>query len=150
MPLSVCLSVCLVRHACPQIHQMIHPATHDLSMSLHSFLIAIVSRMLINVLVSLKAEGQTTNSITLQRIEQREVRHISSHQYLLYYIGPMHSFIHYGDLYSAPSRLLLRSAPDPCTTKKKSFETRVECVLRRHRRALKSPRCVWDSVLFLL
>src|SRR6218665_1014419 len=38
------------------------------------------------------------------------------------------SFIHYGDLYSAPSRLLLRSAPDPCTAKKKSFETRVECV----------------------
>src|SRR6218665_1360213 len=37
-------------------------------------------------------------------------------------------FIHYGDLYSAPSRLLLRSAPDPCTAKKKSFETRVECV----------------------
>src|SRR6218665_1083831 len=33
------------------------------------------------------------------------------------------SFIHYGDLYSAPSRLLLRSAPDPCTAKKKSFET---------------------------
>jgi len=32
-----------------------------------------------------------------------------------------HSFIHYRDLYSAPSRLLLRSAPDPCTTKKKSF-----------------------------
>src|SRR6218665_1910914 len=40
----------------------------------------------------------------------------------------IHSFIHYGDLYSAPSRLLFRSAPDPCTTKKKSFETRVECV----------------------
>src|SRR6218665_2924108 len=40
----------------------------------------------------------------------------------------LHSFIHYGDLYSAPSRLLLRSAPDPCTAKKKSFETRVECV----------------------
>src|SRR6218665_518250 len=39
-----------------------------------------------------------------------------------------HSFIHYGDLYSAPSRLLLRSAPDPCTAKKKSFESRVECV----------------------
>src|SRR6218665_3809114 len=39
-----------------------------------------------------------------------------------------HSFIHYEDLYSAPSRLLLRSAPDPCTAKKKSFETRVECV----------------------
>src|SRR6218665_40994 len=39
-----------------------------------------------------------------------------------------HSFIHYGDLYSTPSRLLLRSAPDPCTTKKKSFETIVECV----------------------
>src|SRR6218665_3552994 len=36
--------------------------------------------------------------------------------------------VHYGDLYSASSRLLLRSAPDPCTAKKKSFETRVECV----------------------
>ena len=36
--------------------------------------------------------------------------------------------IHYGDLYSAPSRLQLRSAPDPCTAKKKSFEARVECV----------------------
>src|SRR6218665_3745379 len=35
--------------------------------------------------------------------------------------------IHYRDLYSAPSRLLLRSAPDPCTAKKKSFEARVEC-----------------------
>src|SRR6218665_820944 len=40
----------------------------------------------------------------------------------------LHSFIHYGDLYSAPSRLLLRSAPDPCTAKKKSFEARVKCV----------------------
>src|SRR6218665_3770700 len=40
----------------------------------------------------------------------------------------IHSFIHYEDLYSAPSRLLLRSASDPCTAKKKSFETRVECV----------------------
>jgi len=29
------------------------------------------------------------------------------------------SFIHYGDLYSAPSRLLLRSAPDPCRAKEK-------------------------------
>jgi len=38
------------------------------------------------------------------------------------------SFIHYGDLYSASSRLLLRSAPDPFTAKKKSFEARVECV----------------------
>src|SRR6218665_98956 len=37
------------------------------------------------------------------------------------------SFIHYGDLYSAPSKLLLRSAPDPCTAKEKSFEARVEC-----------------------
>src|SRR6218665_2045293 len=34
----------------------------------------------------------------------------------------IHSFIHYGDLNSAPSRLLLRSAPDPCTAKEKSFE----------------------------
>src|SRR6218665_3189027 len=40
----------------------------------------------------------------------------------------IHSFIHYGDLYSAPSRLLLRSAPDPCTAKEKSFEVRVKCV----------------------
>src|SRR6218665_1086504 len=40
----------------------------------------------------------------------------------------IHSFIHYGDLYSASSRLLLRSAPDPCTAKKKSFEAGVECV----------------------
>src|SRR6218665_3863908 len=46
------------------------------------------------------------------------------------------SFIHYEDLYSAPSRLLLRSAPDPCTAKEKSFEAR-ECAnqmktTRRH------------------
>ena len=40
----------------------------------------------------------------------------------------IHSFIHYGDLYSAPSRLLLRSAHDHCTAKKNSFEARVECV----------------------
>src|SRR6218665_1261228 len=40
-------------------------------------------------------------------------------------------FIHYGYLYSAPSRLLLRSAPDPCTAKMKSFETRVECVRKK-------------------
>src|SRR6218665_1759859 len=40
----------------------------------------------------------------------------------------VYSFIHYGDLYSAPSRLLLRSAPDPCAAKKKSFEAGVECV----------------------
>src|SRR6218665_1776533 len=39
-----------------------------------------------------------------------------------------HSFIYYGDLYSASLRLLLRSAPDPCMAKKKSFEARVECV----------------------
>src|SRR6218665_3319022 len=40
----------------------------------------------------------------------------------------IHSCIHYGDLYSASSSLLLRSAPDPCTAKKNSFEARVECV----------------------
>src|SRR6218665_68598 len=40
----------------------------------------------------------------------------------------IHSFIHYGDLYSAPSTLLLRSAPGPCTAKEKSFEARVKCV----------------------
>src|SRR6218665_232095 len=43
-------------------------------------------------------------------------------------IRRQYSFIHYGDLYSAPSRLLLRSAPDPCTAKEKSFEARVKCV----------------------
>ena len=36
--------------------------------------------------------------------------------------------IHYGGLCSASSRLLLRSAPDPCTAIKESFEARVECV----------------------
>src|SRR5688572_29247149 len=35
-------------------------------------------------------------------------------------------FIHYEDLYSAPSRLLLRSAPDPSTAEKDSFEARIE------------------------
>src|SRR6218665_301274 len=40
----------------------------------------------------------------------------------------LYSFIHYGDLYSASSRLLLRSATDPCTVKKMSFEAGVECV----------------------
>src|SRR6218665_3044013 len=38
------------------------------------------------------------------------------------------SFFHYGDLYSAFSRLLLRSASDPCTAKKNGFQARVECV----------------------
>src|SRR6218665_2434322 len=38
----------------------------------------------------------------------------------------IHSFIHYEDLYSAFSRLLLRSAPDLCTAKKNSFKVRVE------------------------
>src|SRR6218665_255721 len=40
-----------------------------------------------------------------------------------------HSFVHYEDLYSASSRLglLLRRPSDPCTAKKNSFETRVEC-----------------------
>src|SRR6218665_1041202 len=34
----------------------------------------------------------------------------------------IHSFIHYGDLYNASSRLILRSAPDPCTAKRSSFQ----------------------------
>src|SRR6218665_605410 len=38
------------------------------------------------------------------------------------------SFIHYGNSYSASSRLLLRSAPDPCTAKYNSFGGRIECV----------------------
>jgi len=40
-------------------------------------------------------------------------------------------YVHYGDLYSAPSRLLIRSAPDPCTAKQKSFEARVNARQRR-------------------
>ena len=36
------------------------------------------------------------------------------------------SFIHSKDLYSAPSTLLLRSAPDPSTAEKDSFEARIE------------------------
>src|SRR6218665_1199897 len=47
--------------------------------------------------------------------------------------------MHYGDLYSAPSGLLLRSAPDPCTAKKKSFETRVGCV-RKNPGAIVAPK----------
>src|SRR6218665_3641665 len=39
-----------------------------------------------------------------------------------------YSFIHYGDLYSACSGLLLRRTPDPCAAKKNSFQARVECV----------------------
>src|SRR6218665_3364602 len=58
-----------------------------------------------------------------------------------------HSFIHYGDLYSAPSRLLLRSDPDPCTAKKKSFETRVECVY--HSLAILSQEFFHQSNFFL-
>src|SRR6218665_3440160 len=41
---------------------------------------------------------------------------------------PIHSFIHYMDLYSASSRLLLRSAPDSSTAKRNSFKARVQCV----------------------
>src|SRR6218665_4224855 len=45
----------------------------------------------------------------------------------------IHSFIiHYGDFYSASSRLLFRSAPEPCTAKNKSFQARVECVGKNH------------------
>ena|SRR6218665_698469 len=56
-----------------------------------------------------------------------------------------HSFIHYGDLYSAPSRLLLRSAPDPCTAKEKSFEARVKCV-RKNPGAQLVPRSMGTSL----
>src|SRR6218665_3890010 len=49
----------------------------------------------------------------------------------------LNSLIQYGDLDSALSRLLLGSAPDPCTAKKKSFEARVECI----RKILGSNRC---------
>src|SRR6218665_3164276 len=40
----------------------------------------------------------------------------------------IHSFIHYMDLYSTSSRLLLRSAPDSSTAKKSSITARVEFV----------------------
>src|SRR6218665_1554707 len=42
------------------------------------------------------------------------------------------SFIHYGDVYSACSRLLLRRAPDHCTAKKNSLNARVEFVRKNH------------------
>ena len=38
----------------------------------------------------------------------------------------IYSFIHYRDLYSTPSWLLLRSALEPSTAKKDSFEVRIE------------------------
>src|SRR6218665_1614439 len=38
-------------------------------------------------------------------------------------------FIHYEDLYSALSRLLCRTTPDPCTAKKNSFKATVECAI---------------------
>src|SRR6218665_86944 len=44
----------------------------------------------------------------------------------------MFSFIHYRDLYSPSSRLLLRSAPDPCTAKQNRFQDRVGCVRINH------------------
>src|SRR6218665_104288 len=63
--------------------------------------------------------------------------HLSSSQSLIYL------FIHYGDLYSASSRLLLKNAPDPCTTIKDSFQARVEC-------ARKNPgeqsKCQWKPI----
>ena len=40
----------------------------------------------------------------------------------------IHSFIHYMNLYSTSSMLLLRSAPDSSTAKKSSFKARVECI----------------------
>ena len=54
--------------------------------------------------------------------------HNMSSEYLIYIyiIYILYIFIHYEDLYSAPSRLLLRSAPDPSTAEKDSFEARIE------------------------
>src|SRR6218665_628475 len=56
----------------------------------------------------------------------------------------IHSFIQYGDLYSASSRLLLRSAPGPCTLKR--------TVLRQEynvsERILESNRCAKRSPLY--
>ena len=82
----------------------------------------------------------------------------------------IHSFIHYSFMtcapvrckYSAPSRLLLRSAPDPCTAKEKSFEARVKwkllgCIyvgkrVRRQSTALHTLCCLFSHfrVLCLL
>jgi len=47
---------------------------------------------------------------------------------MFYQIAQLHSFIHYVNLYSASSRVLLRSAPDSSMAKKSSFKARVECV----------------------
>src|SRR6218665_3666903 len=43
----------------------------------------------------------------------------------------IHYFVPYGDLYSASSMLLLRSAPDPCTATKNSFQAGIECKYRK-------------------
>src|SRR6218665_3682191 len=40
----------------------------------------------------------------------------------------IHSFIHYEDLYSASSRLLLRRAPGPRMAKRDIFRARVQCI----------------------
>ena len=42
--------------------------------------------------------------------------------------GSAYSFIHYKDLYSTSSRLLLRNTSYTCMVKKSSFQARVECV----------------------
>src|SRR6218665_2163986 len=57
------------------------------------------------------------------------------------------SFIHYGDLYSASSRLLLRSAPNPCTAKKKNFEAGVECVRKQFLHIFHTRRSKYRRVL---
>ena len=53
-------------------------------------------------------------------------------------------FIHYRDLYSAYSRLLLRSAPDPCMAKKNSFQARVECVRMN---PVEQSQCQWKPII---
>src|SRR6218665_1824712 len=64
--------------------------------------------------ISLHITLPATLSFTLQYVLFAMTLLITSHDVT----HCLHSFIHYEDLYSASSRLLLRSAPDPCTAKK--------------------------------
>src|SRR6218665_3670019 len=57
-----------------------------------------------------------------------------------------YSSIHYGDLYSAPSRLLLRSAPDPCTAKEKSFEAKSKMCQKESWGAVIAPKEAHSSM----
>ena len=76
-----------------------------------------------------KADNTTHTGQTIHLTQGQAIQHTLRK----YNATLIHSFNHYGDLYSAPSRLLLRSAPDPCTAKRKSFKARVEYYKELHR-----------------